>query len=160
LTSELTEAQYLQEQAANAKAALKQTLTDFGQHLAGGVDLRNWAAKYPWWTVGGAAVAGFVAATVAVPSKEQQALKKLAAYERALRPPEPAKHVGDGNGHDGDGAKTEKKGLFASIAGDVIKSLGPALISAVTAGMGAQAATEGATANGNAAAGADQGATG
>src|SRR5205814_1834530 len=41
LTSELTEAQYLQEQAANAKAALKQTLTDFGQHLAAGADQRG-----------------------------------------------------------------------------------------------------------------------
>ena len=54
--------------------------------LAEGADPRLWARQYPWATLGVSAIAGFVATSILVPSREQQALKKLAEIERALNP--------------------------------------------------------------------------
>src|SRR5687767_3043371 len=75
----LSEAEFLQQQAANAKAAIGRALADFTGQLAHGVDPRLWAKEYPWYTVGAAAVGGFVAAALLIPSKQEQALRKLAA---------------------------------------------------------------------------------
>ena len=52
--------------------------------LAKGVDPRAWVKTHPWITLASAAAAGFAAAAAVVPSKEEQALKRLAAIERAL----------------------------------------------------------------------------
>ncbi|HSU65339.1 MAG TPA: hypothetical protein VLJ39_00580 [Tepidisphaeraceae bacterium] len=90
-----------------------------------------WAKEYPWITVGAAAVAGFVAASALIPSKEEQALKKLAAIERALNP-HPAQAApanGDGNG------KKESKGVLGTILTEAIHLARPMLMSLLTAGM-------------------------
>ena len=64
--------------------------------------------QYPWLTLGASTVAGFVATSLLVPSKEDQALKKLAKIERALNPAAPAAaKPADG---DGDSAQDYKKG--------------------------------------------------
>jgi len=57
---------------------------DIKAKLGQGVDPKAWAREHPWVTIGAAAVAGFAATAALVPSKEEQALKKLAAIERAL----------------------------------------------------------------------------
>lgn len=137
---------FLKEQAANAKAAIKQALGDFGKGLGHGVDPRAWTQEYPWISLGAAAVAGFVAASALVPSKEQQALKRLARIEKALHPEQhPATH----ERVESDGKKVEKKGFLAAITGDLIKAVGPALASALTAGMTAQATTDPSNGNGH-----------
>ena len=130
---------FLREQAANAKAALKQAIGEFGRGLGHGVDPRAWTQQYPWMTLGAAAVAGFVAASAVIPSKEQQALKHLERIEKALHPEQ---HEPKHERVESDGKKVEKKGFLAAIAGDLIKAVGPALASALTAGMTAQATTE------------------
>ena len=48
------------------------------------MDPRAWMRAAPWTTLAAAAVTGFVAAAAAVPSKEQQALKRLREIEKAL----------------------------------------------------------------------------
>ena len=63
----------------------------------------------------GATVAGFTAACVAVPSKEQLAINRLAKLEAALRPP-PEKH------QETNGKKTEKKGLVAIVVAELIRA--------------------------------------
>ena len=63
----------------------------------------------------GATVAGFTAACVAVPSKEQSAINRLAKLEAALRPP-PEKH------HETNGKKPEKKGLVAIVVAELIRA--------------------------------------
>ena len=138
----LSESAFLQEQAANAKAAIAQTLADAKDALAEGVSIREWTARYPWIAVGGAAVAGFVAATTLVPTKEQQALKKLAAYERALHPErfEKRKAEKDETEVDEHGkVKKKKPGMMQTIVSELIRSVGPALASSLTAGMATQA---------------------
>ena len=75
----LSEQEYLAQQAESAKLALTGAWQEMKTRLAQGVAPQVWAKEYPWITVGAAAVAGFVAATALVPSKEEQALKKLAA---------------------------------------------------------------------------------
>jgi hypothetical protein len=137
-----SEAMFLKEQSANAKAAIKQAIGDFGRGLGHGVDPRAWTQQYPWMSLGAAAVAGFVAASAVVPSKEQQALKRLERIEKALHPEQ---HEPKHERVESDGKKVEKKGFLSAIAGDLIKAVGPALASALTAGMTAQATTEAAT---------------
>lgn len=109
--------------------AWKELKTRFGQ----GVAPQAWAKEYPWITVGAAAVAGFVAASTLIPSKEEQALKKLAAIERALHPhppqPEPA------NGH----GKKEGKSVIGSILHEVLAIARPAIVSMMTANLGGAA---------------------
>jgi hypothetical protein len=128
---------YLKEQAANAKAAIKQALGDFGKGLGHGVDPRAWTQEYPWMSLGAAAVVGFVTTSMLVPSKEEQALKRLQKIEAALHP----KPASDGSHESTEvkGKKVEKKGFLASMASDLIKAVGPAVASAITAGFTAQA---------------------
>src|SRR4051794_5711562 len=80
------ESQFLTDQANQASAAISGAISQIKQDLVKGNDPRYWAKERPWMTVAAAAVGGFVAATVAVPSKEEQALKRLAKLERALHP--------------------------------------------------------------------------
>ena len=91
-----------------------------------------WAKEYPWITVGAAAVAGFIATAAIVPSKEQQALKKLASIERALNPhppkAEPASDHSDG--------KQESPSIWATILREVLALARPILTGLVSANLG------------------------
>lgn len=97
--------------------------------LAQGVAPQVWAKEYPWITVGAAAVAGFVAATALVPSKEEQALKKLAAIERALNPAPPREDHSNGDG------KKESGGLLGSVLREVVRVAQPVLMSMLAGGV-------------------------
>jgi len=110
-----SEADYLKEQAANAKAALKQTLGEIAGGFGTGVSPAKWTEEHPWAMLAGATVAGFTAACVAVPSKQQSALNRLRDLEAALRPP-PEKH------HESNGKKSEKKGIVAIIVAELIRA--------------------------------------
>src|SRR5579864_8012996 len=77
--AELSESEYLAQQAHNAQLAMSKAWQDIKLRLGQGVDPRAWAHEHPWMALGAAAVAGFVATATIVPSREQQALKKLAA---------------------------------------------------------------------------------
>src|SRR5918998_1038116 len=82
--AKLSEAEYLTQQAENAKAAIAAAMKELTAKLGEGVNPIDWAKRYPWASVGASAVAGFVAASLLIPSKEQQALARLAKIERAL----------------------------------------------------------------------------
>lgn len=137
----LTTAQYLRNESDAARKALEATVARLKAVVltgreepasdgAGGKSLTDTAkekaartvGEHPWVSLGASAAAGFLAAAVAVPSREQQVLKKLAALERAAA-------------LQGQGTGVEKPG--SSLAGDVIRSLGgvvkPALLHALTA---------------------------
>lgn len=108
--------------------ALEQIKTRLGQ----GVSPRAWAKDYPWITVGAAAVAGFVAATTLIPSKEEQALRKLAAIERALNPAPPKAEHSDSNGH----GKKDTPSMMSTILHELLAIARPAIVSMMTAGLG------------------------
>jgi hypothetical protein len=140
LRKELSEADFLKAQQANAKAAIVRTLGEIKESVAQGADVRNVVYHHPWLSSAGAAVAGFVAAAIAIPSREESALKRLAKWEKALRhaegrrAPDDEEVISDGKPK----VKQEKKGFFAHVAGELVKSVGPALASALTAGMTTQ----------------------
>lgn len=101
--------------------------------LAQGLDPKGWTRQHPWVALGASAVAGFVATAVLVPSKEEQALKKLAAIERALNPPPPP-HAAPAATDSEQGFKAGQHGFAKAILGEVIGAIKPALISLLTAG--------------------------
>lgn len=95
----------------------------------------DWAKQYPWATLGASAVAGFVAAALVVPSKEQQALAKLGAIERALNPqPAPRPEVHSPSDPD-PAAKSYRapSGFLTLLAREAIGAVKPVLISMLTA---------------------------
>jgi len=85
-----------------------------------------------------AAVAGFATAWFLVPSKEDQAIKKLAKIERALFPREEKKD----HDHKKDSPREEKKthSFFSGLGSEILKTLRPAIMSALSAGITAKAA--------------------
>src|SRR5690348_10766726 len=85
----LSEAQYLQQQAHNAQLALSRAWQRAKADLGQTINPKLWARNHPWIAMGAGAIGGFVAAATLIPSKEQQALRKLAAIERALNSPRP-----------------------------------------------------------------------
>ncbi len=119
---------------------------DFSKSLRDGVDPKAWTKEHPWAMVAGAAVAGFAAAAAFVPSKEDQALRRLLAMERALLP-KPANRATHDNGQDAGedgGAKDFSKGrtgFLGAVGRQVLETIKPALMSALTAGITAKAAT-------------------
>ena len=148
LHPESSEADFLTLQQEHARAAIGRVMNDLKGALADGADPRVWMQQYPWATLGVAAVAGFVATTVLVPSREQQALKKLAEIERALNP-EPRRraererdeHPDSVDGKAGaDDYKSGRQSFMTAILGEAIKAVRPALISLLTAGVTAKAA--------------------
>lgn len=57
------EARFLQQQADDARLAIKQTLARMRKTSQDAADVRWWTQRYPWYAVGGAGLLGFVAAT-------------------------------------------------------------------------------------------------
>ena len=145
LHPESSEADFLTLQQEHAKAAIGRAVSQLKDALAGGVDPRPWMKQYPWATLGASAVAGFVAASVLVPSKEQQALKKLAAIEKALNPPPPRRREPDDDVGSVDGKagsqdyKSGRRGMLTAIMGELIGAIKPAVISLLTSGVTASA---------------------
>ena len=125
------EAEYLAQQAEKAQKAIAASLADLKSDLVHEVDLRIWMQSHPWMTLASAAVAGFAAAATVVPSKEQQALRKLHAIEKAIHSAH-NKAAAEGNGstapkHDG--------GIAGLILRELVTAIKPALLALLTARM-------------------------
>lgn len=148
LHPESSEADFLLLQQEHAKAAIGRVVSELKGALAEGVNPAQWMHQYPWATLGASAIAGFVATTMLVPSREQQALKKLAEIERALNPAprSRAERERDENadavdGKEGaDAYKAGKQSFMTTLLGEALKAVRPALISLLTAGVTAKAA--------------------
>src|SRR4051794_16509746 len=140
----LSDADFLNRQAEEAMAAIKRTLAQMKGDLAEGANPVEWAREYPWLTLGASAVAGFVATSMLVPSKEEQALRKLARIERALNPErrrrEPARDEDSNGNGKSDPPDAGGGGLMGMLARELIKTLRPALVSLVTAGVAGKVA--------------------
>jgi hypothetical protein len=133
------EAAFLAQQAADAKAAISATLAEIGKDLGKAVNVGALTRQYPWLTLGASTVAGFVATSLLVPSKEDQALKRLAKIERALNPePPPAKP--EDTGTNTQDYKKGKQSFSRALMGEVLKAVQPALMSMLTAGVAAKTA--------------------
>jgi hypothetical protein len=132
-----SEAEFLARQAANAKAAIGAVVNDIKRDVTQGVDPRGWMQVAPWTTLGAAAVAGFLAAALAVPSKEEQTLKRLRKIEEALNP----KRQTADSAVNGDQVRQVESGrgsFLSGLAGQVLRAVQPVLMSALTAGITAK----------------------
>jgi hypothetical protein len=136
------ESEYVAQQAADARAAISHTISAIKADLAETVDVRLWTRQYPWMAVAAAACAGFAAACAVVPTKEDQALKRLSKIERALNPSGGAPPESSGS-MDGQQNQAHYSGgrqsLWTSIAKEVIGAVKPMMLSALTAGVTAKA---------------------
>jgi hypothetical protein len=120
----LGESQFLTEQASLASSAISSTIKQIQLDLLKGVDPRLWTKEHPWMTLAAATVGGFAATSVVVPSKEQQALKRLEKLERALHP---------NPDHNPDHAHDKKdRSILASIFSHGMGALQPILMSIIT----------------------------
>lgn len=126
----LSEAELLQQQAEEAKQAMSRALSLFGQSIGHTVDPRTWTKEHPWISLTGAAVGGFVAASLLIPSEEERLLKKLAKLERAAHPQQPVGGV----------QPPAEKSLVQKILGEVFHTARPIIMSALSAGIAAQQA--------------------
>ena len=144
----MSEAEFIAAQAEAAKKAISNVVTQLTHDLGRGIDPRGWTKEHPWMMVAGATVAGFVGAVLAVPSKEEQALRRLARLEEALLPKAKPEHKAaasaDGKHADEEdgGAKSYAKGHTSFLGGlgrQVLEAVKPAIMSALTAGITAKA---------------------
>ena len=122
---------------------MSRVVAEIKHDLAKSADPRGWMQVAPWTTLGVAAVAGFVAAAVAVPSKEGQALKRLKKIEEALAPRYHGNgHAEPANPNDPKSVAAAGKGgsFLSQLAGQVLHAIQPMLMSALTAGVTAKAA--------------------
>lgn len=134
----LTPSAHLELEADDAKAAIASVLQEMRRQLEQGVDPRRLARDHPWVAVGSAAVAGFVAAMLAVPSPEDAALKRLERIERALQG---ANGQADGAAHGEPAAEASKHSrLLRLFARRLFKALQPTLMAALTSLFTARAA--------------------
>jgi hypothetical protein len=126
VAADMSESDYLARQAEVAKLAISRALSDAKAALAEGLDPKEWTRRYPFVAVGSAIAAGFAAAVLTIPSKEQQELHKLEKIRRAMHPePESAKE-----------AKAEQKPLWSTLLHEAVQLIRPVLVSAVSAGIG------------------------
>jgi hypothetical protein len=111
---------------------------DFTGGMGKSADPRKWAQAHPWISVASATVAGFAAATVVVPSKEEQALKKLAAIERALRGSREDRERPNGDGHERESKDSRGGGFLSRIIQEAFGALRPLLMSIISSHLGGQ----------------------
>jgi hypothetical protein len=140
-----SESAFLTKQAADAKAAIARVSEELKNDLAKGIDPRAWMQVAPWTTLASAAVAGFLAAAATIPSKEEQALRRLRKMEKALGEDEYDRaHEQNGHarrkGRDRAKSETGKGSLLGAAMGSLMAAVQPVLVSALTTAMGGRAA--------------------
>jgi len=145
-----SEAEFLEQEAAKARAAINEALSDLGRNLKATVDPHMLTRDHPWIAISTAAVAGFAAALTLVPSKEQQALRALVELERARHgpPPSPASTTAPASDNSPKAA-----GAVGTIAAEAWKMLRPLATTLLSAGIARASGgkADGAGANGPAA---------
>jgi len=119
---------------------MKRVGGEIATDLAKSVDPRGWMQAAPWTTLAAAALVGFAGTALVVPSKEEQALRRLRKLEKELRAQERERYAdANGNGHgryDGDREKDKGHSSFlGSLAGHAFQMLKPLVTSALSAAL-------------------------
>ncbi len=76
--NKLSEAELLRQQADEARRAVAQAFNRIQDDLKASADVKAWACRYPWPTVGAAAAAGFLTAVAVTPAPRRRRKQKLA----------------------------------------------------------------------------------
>jgi ElaB/YqjD/DUF883 family membrane-anchored ribosome-binding protein len=83
--AKLTEAQLLEQTAAEVKQAISRTVARLKHDAITAADVRLWSQEHPWAVVGAAAAAGFVTATLVTPAKDQELKDKFSELIDTLK---------------------------------------------------------------------------
>ncbi len=108
---------------------MRQASSEMKAWLVQSVSPIQWTRQHPWIGLSAGAVAGFVAATMAVPSKEQQALRKLRRIEAALNPSREARQENGKSDRDHDSKDKKKGSLLGTLLHELAGAAGPLLMS-------------------------------
>jgi hypothetical protein len=128
-----SESEFLRLEAENARLAITESLKKAKAALAGSVDPRVPVRKHPLIAVGTAAVTGFVATVVMMPSKEERELRKLERLRRAMNPEPPKPAPVDGKPPINGAAHPEQpKPIWMAILKEVIAFAKPILLAQIT----------------------------
>ena len=135
----LSEANILAHEAQAARAAIGSTLSEFAQTVKSVGDVTLWAKRYPMITTGTAAIAGFVASCLLVPSAKDQVAEKIAPHTNGHNGSRkhPAATTVDINGQEyelhpaAEKAQVPAKGMIAVIIAEIMKLLRPVMMEAV-----------------------------
>src|SRR4051794_28326645 len=140
-----SESEFLARQANDAKAALTRVTQEITSDMAHTVDPRGWVQAAPWTTLLAAVLVGFAGTALVVPSKEEQALRRLRKLEEALRTSEDRDHRHNGNGsrhRSGDGDDSDKSkedrsshSFLGTLAGHAFSLLKPMVTAAISAAL-------------------------
>jgi hypothetical protein len=128
--SKLSEQEFLKLRAEMARRSVAEALVNAKAALAGKIDPTRLARKHPVISIAAAMVGGFVAAAVAVPSREEQELRRLRRLHDATHPPVPPT-----NGHDAGQKPPEKPSLGETVLRELIALIKPIVLAAITAGI-------------------------
>ena len=127
--AKLSESDFLKEESERAREAINKTVVDMKAALGRAADPHRLTHDHPFIAVGAAAVAGFAAAATLVPSRQQQAMRTLAAIEKALKQPA------------ADPAKADEKkevaagGWIGIVLAEVMKLLRPLLTTLISSSL-------------------------
>jgi hypothetical protein len=130
----LSEAEFLRLQAEQARAAAGRAIKDARLALVGKLDPREFTRKHPWLAILSATAAGFTAAAVAVPSKEEQELRRIERLQRAMHPPAPAPMPAT-NGKTEEPKAAPPHSIWSTILHELILLIKPILLAGITAGV-------------------------
>jgi ElaB/YqjD/DUF883 family membrane-anchored ribosome-binding protein len=89
---QISEEEYLRREVERSRQALAASVNNLMYRLREAKSIERWARRYPWPTVGAAAAAGFTAATIVTPSKDdsmRDKLRRLGKHVNRLKPENP-----------------------------------------------------------------------
>jgi hypothetical protein len=135
----LSEADFLQQQAEEARAAMSRALHDMADRLKETADLKAWIQEHPWAFLGAAAAVGFVASSALTPSSEETMHERLDHLRPASSPQGiPAGYVPIPI----PAPPPPKQSALASLAGPLAGALKASLMSAITSAIAAKTAQD------------------
>jgi hypothetical protein len=142
----LTDAEFLAQQANDAKAALAAAFAELKQSAKNVGDVTLWTQRYPWMATGAAAVAGFVASYTLVPGSRAEAKEQwehIKAAVGASKQGSPATVQVNGEEYElhqvSEKAEDAGKGIVATLIAEGMKLLRP-MLAALVANATAQPA--------------------
>ncbi len=138
--ADLSETEYLAREAEQARGAISNTIGRMRQSLVDAADVRAWARRYPWATVGAAAAAGFVAAAALVPGRrrEQPEPREPSLLERILSDEQIAERLKQLAAEDE--ARPPRDSTARAVVSTLVQTFGPAVQSAILSALAAKAA--------------------
>ncbi len=81
----MNESEFLANESADAKAAMQNSITELKQTVLQAADVRMWTRDYPWASVSSALLAGFGAAALVTPRRDESIREHLAKVAGSAR---------------------------------------------------------------------------